>query len=166
VFEEVPAPEETDDLQEQADPPVPPDWHRPAWHWWEGHVLEGELVAECEAFLLGHYAERLDNESSVVPVWAWTNLLAHGTEEEVRQVAAGGSLGPVHTRGWRSARAYLATELLTAVDRGSSLEDLQRNVLSPLELRLSARRGASWDAQRWVETVRSALRDYEHSHRP
>ncbi len=165
-FEEVPDPEGTDDHDEQAGIPDRPEWNRPAWHWWEGRLLEGELVADCEAFLLGHYAERLDQESSSVPVWAWTNLLAHGSEEEVRRAATGRSLGPVRTRGWRAARAYLATELLTAVDRGSSLEDLQHHVLAPLELRLSTRREApSWDPQRWVVIVRSALQDYQHSHR-
>ena len=40
--------------------------------------LEGDsvLVRECEAFLEGTLAEYLDEQGLVVPVWAWTNLLA------------------------------------------------------------------------------------------
>jgi hypothetical protein len=161
--EEVAAISGADDQRAQGGPHDRPHRLRSPWY---RRVLEGELVADCQAFVLGRYAERLEGASSRVPVWAWTNLLAHGTEDDIRQAAAGGRFEPVRTRGWHAARAYLATEVLAAVDRGSSLEDLQRHVLAPLELRLSARReAASWEPRRWVAIVRSALRDYQHSQR-
>lgn len=163
AFEELAATTGVEDQGEQDGPRDRPHRHRAPWY---RRVLEGELVADTEAFLLGQYAEHLERESSRVPVWAWTNLLAHGTEDHIRQVAGGGGLEPLRTRGWRAARAYLATEVLAAVDRGSALEDLQRHVLVPLELRLSSRREVvSWDPRRWVVIVRSALRDYQHSQR-
>jgi hypothetical protein len=39
-----------------------------------------ELVAECSAFLRGGYASYLVDRCRPVPVWAWTNVLAHATE--------------------------------------------------------------------------------------
>jgi hypothetical protein len=46
-----------------------------------------QLVDDCEAFLAGSYAEQLLHRDERVPVWAWANLLAHGTEEAIRAAA-------------------------------------------------------------------------------
>lgn len=95
-------------------------------------------------------------------MWAWTNLLAHGTEEQLRLRAT--SRGGSH---WQRAQAYLATEILGSVDCCSSLAELQHEVLAPLELELAARgEVSSWDPQRWVAAVRSALPAHRHSARP
>lgn len=121
-------------------------WYR-RWH------SQKELVAECEAFLSGHYAERLQRQSHDVPGWAWTNLLAHGTDEDLRADRSGPP-DPLH-RSWPAARAYLSTEVLTAVRRGRGLQELQCEVLQPLELDLGAQ-GCS-DPRRWVRRVTAAL---------
>lgn len=127
--------------------------------------LCAELVADCEDYLAGHYAERLATRSLVVPVWAWTNLLAHGAEDDLRREVEEFA-EPRPSRGWRSARAYLVTELLEALGRGSVLEELQQQAIVPLELELAARpEVASWDRVRWVLAVRSALDAYSRSHR-
>lgn len=125
-----------------------------------------ELVVECEAFCLGHFAEHMSESSRAVPVWAWTNLLAHGTEEDLRREEAACAGRSGGAQDWRGARAYLATELLERVERGSSLQDLQIWVLQPLELKLSSQRAVDrWTPWRWVTTVREALCTYEHSRR-
>ncbi len=55
-----------------------------------GHQRRAEaaLVTEGEAFLLGSLAELIERWAGSGPVWAWTNLLAHRTEEDLRDAAA------------------------------------------------------------------------------
>lgn len=132
----------------------------------EVRLLTDELLADTGAFLLGHYAERLERQSVVVPVWAWTNLLAHGTEDELRAEMACTRCGSVGSGAWRAARAYLATEVLEAAGRESTLPELQRQVLVPLELSLATRSEVQrWNRQQWVAAVRSALGERRHSRR-
>ena len=47
------------------------------------------LATECGAFLDGTLAEYWDERGVDVPIWAWTNLLAHGSEELIGQSVAG-----------------------------------------------------------------------------
>lgn len=124
-----------------------------------------EMVADAEAFIAGHYAERLDLRSVPVPGWAWTNLLAHGSEEELASAALDVHAEPATWKEWRSARAYLASEVLRTVRDGTSLAEVQREALFPLELGLSKQPSMrTLSVQQWVATVRAALRTYEHSH--
>jgi hypothetical protein len=54
-----------------------------------------ELVASCEAFVNGRYAELLIEHERAVPVWAWVNRLAHGTDSQLREtVTIGGARVP------------------------------------------------------------------------
>ena len=116
-----------------------------------------ELVSECEAVVVGRYAEVLIRQAKPVPVWAWTNLLAHGSlavlQHEARTPVA---IGPDHA--WRAARSYLATELVARCPDEQRLTDLQVSVLRPLELDLAAR-GPSWhaDSRGWAIEVLSSL---------
>ena len=89
------------------------------------------LVAECDAFLGGRSAEMIEAAGLAPPPWAWMNLLAHGTEEQLREAAS-----EIHrTVGWRVPRAYVAGEMLQAIDQGrTTLRQLQWDVLVPLEL--------------------------------
>lgn len=127
-------------------------------------ALAAELIADCEAFLLGSFAERLSERGAPVPVWAWTNLLAHGSEDDLRVAAA--SLGAAGSGAWHSARARIAEELLETTGSGLSVADLQAAVLAPLELSLAGREEVErWDRRTWLATVRAALRSYR-SYRP
>lgn len=134
------------------------------------HAARGlgqELVEDSEAFLLGRYAARVEQRSADVPAWAWTNLLAHGSEDDLRRAAVDARRGPAESRGWRAARAFLAAEILRTIGPGGSLVELQRQVLAPLELELAGRPDIGWwSPQRWVVAVRSRLAAYRHSHRP
>lgn len=135
--------------------PIAPEvsvWRR------EQRSLGAELVADCEAFVLGHYADRLEARSIAVPVWAWTNLLAHATEQELRaEMFATGAAGP-GGHEWHAARAYLAAEVLDAVNREGALWAVQGSALMPLELALAARTDVSaWSCRQWVDAVRAAL---------
>ncbi|HTN80249.1 MAG TPA: hypothetical protein VMK16_11285 [Acidimicrobiales bacterium] len=100
---------------------------------WRRHddAYDVELVAECESFLGGAYVERCEARGVSVPAWAWMNVLAHGTEAEIRAAAAN---RPEHDDG-RQALAFVAGELVDLIDDGSlDLEVFQRDVLVPLEL--------------------------------
>lgn len=122
------------------------------------------LVSESEAFLLGRYAEYVDARAEPVPVWAWTNLLAHGTLEDLSRAAAGVHGGWSSQRRWRVARALAASEVVDAVRQGASLADVQRDVLVPAELAIADDRGAwVWTQQRWLASVRAALRHSPYS---
>lgn len=118
-----------------------------------------ELLADCEAFVTGNYAEHLVAQAGrAIPPWAWTNLLAHGSLETLRAAADGGS-GRRPLSGWRAARSYLASEVLARCPDASSLTDLQVGVLRPLELELCSRSIAeSWDNRRWASEVLASLR--------
>jgi hypothetical protein len=119
---------------------------------------ERELVAECEEFLFGRYAQYLRGQNRAVPTWAWLNLLAHGNEQDITTLAVSGSPRPSSSDiVWQEALAFLAQELMSeATRRGLPLVSLQRSTLVPLELEFAGRRGPV-DAQP-VEFVSSVLR--------
>ena len=62
-----------------------------------------------------------------VPAWAWTNLLAHGTAEDLRTESGSPRLrGVGKYRQWRQARSYLAAEVLDCTGPCGSLLEVQR----------------------------------------
>jgi len=120
----------------------------------------GLLVGDCEAFLTGRIAERIERRSGCVPAWAWMNLLAHGTEEELR--AECGTSRPPWTPVWRQARSYLAGEVLDFADACGSLSEIQLRVLAPVELALTSP-PVGYDPRKWVLTVMTALDRDRHA---
>lgn len=119
------------------------------------------VADDCEAYLHGGYAERRRLRGEPVPVWAWVNLLAHGTADELAEAARDGGVGP-----WSQARAFVAGEL---VDRagidGRSLEEFQSEVLVPLELRVLARpASARWQPDQLVAELLEALPEHPSHH--
>ncbi|MDA8301258.1 MAG: hypothetical protein M0005_06865 [Actinomycetota bacterium] len=117
-----------------------------------------ELSADCEAFLSGRLAERFGSGVTSVPAWTWTNLLAHGSEEDLQAELRRSAAPGLGERRWRRARTYLAGEVLREARSSGSLARLQREVLVPLELDLarSSEVVAWWPAQ-WVAAVERAL---------
>jgi hypothetical protein len=117
-----------------------------------------ELAQESAAYLLGRLADRSVIRGRRVPVWAWTNLLAHGAardlarERDLRRPRGGGEAA------WQRARGVLAGRVLDLSASGGDLEALQREVLQPLETRLAARREvAEWLPEQWMAVVLEAL---------
>jgi hypothetical protein len=121
------------------------------------HHHEARLIAGCEAFLQGTYVEHLMSQRDPVPPWAWLNLLAHATQDELRAVVQ----GPPPTSAWPRAQWFLAGEVLDAVDGSScSLPDLQHDVLVRLELAAASSEAARrWGPDRLVSTTRRLVRD-------
>lgn len=124
----------------------------------------GADIGDCEAFMTGHLAEYREAHNQYVASWEWTNLLAHGSEDDLRD-----ELAADHRRGrhdedtpngrWRVGRADLASRLLSMADSRRPLNETQRLVLIPLELELAANdHAARWRPQQWVAVVESVLK--------
>jgi hypothetical protein len=117
------------------------------------------LVQECEAFLEGTLAEHLDERGIVVPVWAWTNLLAHGGPEQITDCVCSPDHLRRSDRDWSVARALVAFEIFDLMEAGYLLEDLQQDVLIPLELEMASRPEVSrWAPRQWLDSVETAIR--------
>jgi hypothetical protein len=116
------------------------------------------LVEESAAFLSGHLAEVLSETEPPSP-WVWSNLLAHGSEEELRIEQA---KDPRDL--WEAARAYLAADVLDLAETCGSLSAVQREVLVPLELELASRFDVTqWGPRDWASTVADALNRYRRT---
>ena len=103
------------------------------------------MVRACETFLSGRYAEHVLAHGQGVPVWAWTNLLAHGSADDLGAArTAGDARAPDAVRLWYSARSYLSAEVLDRVSLHRVLSQLQADVLIPLELELASCRATAW----------------------
>ncbi|MGD0747106.1 MAG: hypothetical protein ABSB68_04795 [Acidimicrobiales bacterium] len=121
------------------------------------------LATECGAFLDGTLAEYWDERGVDVPIWAWTNLLAHGSEELISESITGPARPRRAARNWRIARSYLAQRMMELSDARCTLSDLQWNVLIPLELEMADRPELErMTPTQWVEIVDRAIRN-EHS---
>ena len=119
--------------------------------------------AECRAFLNGTLAEYWDEKGVIVPVWAWTNLLAHGSEEMIGESVLRPARPRRTGRSWRIARSYLAYRVLEHTDAQFTLRDLQASILIPLELEMAALPEVGrWTPRQWVDTVDHAIRS-QHS---
>lgn len=94
---------------------------------------ERVLVEESEAFLAGHLADRLAENGSAVPAWAWANVLAHGSEEDLRSVREA-----KEEDQWGEVRSCLAGEVLDLASAYGPLSEVQRAALVPLELELAS----------------------------
>lgn len=124
---------------------------------------------DCAAFLLGRLAEYRIEHGERASTWEWTNLLAHGSEDDLQGELEGSPCQSVFGRvdpadGWRAARSYLAAELLSLTGSAHDLSSLQSAVLVPLELDLAGDPSAvGWGPDQWVVVVESALRQYRRA---
>jgi len=123
------------------------------------------LVAEIEAVLSGTYLELLVADDRPVPPWAWTNALAHGTEEVLDALSMPSTQRGDARRAWWHARTYLAGEVLETGRRCGSLARLQSEVLIPFELGLvSGPQPRHPSPVDWVARITTALDDHLHRH--
>lgn len=118
-----------------------------------------DLVRECEAFLAGRYVEYVLDRGDHVPTWAWTNLLAHGTGEQLSSPTTSFAVNWAELlEPWLQARAYLAGEILNAAHRDGPLCRVQRRMLIPLELSLASDPATKFlTPSDWVTKVMKAI---------
>jgi len=125
-----------------------------------------QLVDEVGAFVDGTLAELYEARDGRVPVWAWTNLLAHGDRASLQEAHRTDYQAADFEDRWRAARSYLAGEVLSLADQCGSLQDAQRRVLGPLELQLATDVKVEWwEPTQWVATVVAALDAERRVHR-
>lgn len=94
------------------------------------------IADECEAFLAGRYAESSLDWSWPVPAWAWVNLLAHSSAEDLRAMAAGRPPARISlpTRRWWEVVSDLAGRVLDEARRTAvAVPELQARALCALE---------------------------------
>jgi len=94
------------------------------------------LGEECEAFLIGRYAQLATACGQPVPPWGWANLLAHSDASELRRVAAEGVPFSVDVSDDRWARAVhrAARVVVAEADRvGAPIALIQDVVLTVIE---------------------------------
>ena len=117
------------------------------------------VAVGCEAFLHGTLAEYWERQGFTVPVWAWTNLLAHGSVEQIADSAFRPPRSRRIVRSWRIARSYMANELLEVTDGPRQLLAMQSDVLIPLELEMATLPAVrQWSPRQWVDAVDFAIR--------
>jgi hypothetical protein len=122
-----------------------------------GPETDPDIGDECGLFLAGRYAEHFRTRQRHLPLWVWLNPLAHGTRDEIASWAAGACDRP-ESREWSQAITFLAVCVLDmAGDDDPRLEDLQRDVLIPLELRLAERWFERMTPSRFVKLVSADL---------
>ena len=120
----------------------------------------GVLASECEAYLHGTLAEFWEERGTAVPVWSWTNLLAHGTDTRIHESLNRSSKPRRTGRSWRIARSYLAYQVLDLVCEDFTLQEFQSTALIPLELELAAHPEVErWTPRRLVDAVDEVIRN-------
>jgi hypothetical protein len=123
-----------------------------------------DLAAECAAFLVGRYASYLAGRCRPVPVWAWTNVLAHATEADLHDLMRMPDRFVPASGRWALACAYVAGEVLDLAERHGPLPELQASVLVPLELELATRPDVKrWSPRPWVTAITTSLGDYRRA---
>ena len=108
---------------------------------------EREFSDACESFLHGAYADHLRSIGRPIPAWTWLNVLAHGTETQVRAITHTPPLATGDCQAaekLRQALVFLAGEVLDHAERIGGLGVLQRSVLIPLELQLVDSHKSLW----------------------
>jgi len=97
------------------------------------------LAGDCEAFMIGHLAERVARRGDPVVPALWLNLLAHGNEDDLVTCAAafrparGWGAGRDDQAIWCAARIYLANIVLETARACCGLIELQADEQVPLE---------------------------------
>jgi len=95
---------------------------------------DDRLATECDLYLSGKYSDHLDETGRPKPAWAWINPLAHGLEKDIRGLAA----RPGKPDSADAIVTAVAARMVTLIDHGVRLRDLQRNTLIPLEIAIGA----------------------------
>lgn len=128
------------------------------FQWLSDRHRANVMAADCEAFLTGHLARHLEEAGQEVPAWAWMNLVAHGTGDDLLAERAVDPASYFPAGKWHEASSLLAAEVLDMTSGDGSLGELQREVLVPLELELASRvEVTSWRPEQLALAVEHAL---------
>lgn len=103
----------------------------------EAPLPETGIGDECEAYLSGKLAAYLQCRNRPVPPVGWLNQVVHATPNELAFLASSANSFAVQPAMWRRAVGYLSQMLIErATETGRPIEQLQQELLVPLELEL------------------------------
>ena len=95
-----------------------------------------------------------------MPVWAWTNLLAHGSADLIVESITCPARSSRVVRSWRTARSSMGNLLLEIADGPRRLRTLQSEILIPLELEMATLPAVrEWTPRQWAAAVDWAIRN-------
>jgi len=121
------------------------DWH------------DSDVADEVSAFLAGRLVEFYTFKGRPLPAWVALNRLAHAHHSEVVILVGGATRGRLRAP-WATTERFVAARVLAQAPTPTLLDQLQSQVLVPVELKLlSHARARGLDAEEVLATAASAL---------
>jgi hypothetical protein len=121
-----------------------------AWH-------VSDLADEVVAFLEGHLVDFYTFKGRLLPAWVAVNRLAHADRSELVTLVGGAARGPLRVP-WATTERFIAARVLAQAPMPELLDQLQSQVLVPVELEmLSHSEARGLDAEQVLAAAVSAL---------
>lgn len=121
-----------------------------AWH-------DSDLAAEVVAFFEGRLVEFYTFKGRLLPAWVALNRLAHADRSELVTLVGGAARGTLRAP-WATTERFIAGRVLAQAPTPELLDQLQSQVLVPVELEMLSRSTAEGlDAEQVLAAAVSAL---------
>jgi hypothetical protein len=121
-----------------------------AWH-------DSDLADEVVAFLDGRLVDFYTFKGRLLPAWVALNRLAHADRSELVALVGGTARGPLRAP-WATTERFIAGRVLGRAPTSQLLDQLQSQVLVPVELAMLSRAKAEGlDAEQVLAAAVSAL---------
>jgi hypothetical protein len=121
-----------------------------AWH-------DSDLADEVVAFLDGRLLDFYTSKGRLLPAWVALNRLAHADRSELVALVGGTTRGPLRAP-WATTERFIAGRVLGQAPTSQLLDQLQSQVLVPVELAMQSRaKEEGLDAERVLAAAVSAL---------
>ena len=121
-----------------------------AWH-------DSDLADEVVAFLDGRLVDFYTFKGRLLPAWVALNRLAHADRSELVSLVGGAARGPLRAP-WATTERFIAARVLAQAPTPKLLDQLQSQVLIPVELdMLSSSKAKGMDAEQVLAAAVSAL---------
>lgn len=112
------------------EPEQPGDAQEPTGAWHDSDLAD-EVAAFLEGRLVGFYTFR----GRLLPAWLALNRLAHADHPELLRLVSGAARGSVRPP-WATTERFIAARVLTQAPTPQLLDQLQSQVLVPIELKM------------------------------
>jgi hypothetical protein len=121
-----------------------------AWH-------DSDLAEEVVAFLEGRLVDFYTIKGRLLPAWVALNRVAHADRSELVTLVAGAARGPLRAP-WATTERFIAARVLAQASTPTLLDQLQSQVLVPVELAMLSRsKSEILDAEQVLAAAVSAL---------
>jgi hypothetical protein len=120
-----------------------------AWH-------DSDLADEVVAFLEGRLVDFYTFKGRLLPAWVALNRVAHADRSELVALVGGTARGALRAP-WATTERFIAARVLSQAPTPKLLEELQAQVLVPVELDMMSSKAKSFDAEQVLAAAISAL---------